>query len=189
MAGINSKQPFGGIPAADYSLKGLAEELGTHQQTIVAIKSGRRALSVDLARKVAVKSGEVPATLYLTSQVAAIKNKVKTKAMTPKGSLVAAEQILRAIKGQFYPHEIDRGSAEFKAAAEQLRQIAIAALDMSEDEDKQMGQAAGSGNDAGVVYAMGDSVAPALKSTRDVYGRRIPEGEPVERDGYGRRVR
>jgi plasmid maintenance system antidote protein VapI len=188
MAGINSKQPFGGIPAADYSVKGLADELGTHQQTIVAIKSGRRALSVDLARKIAVKSGEVPATLYLTSQIAAIKNKVKTKAMTPKGSLVAAEQVMRAIKGQFYRHEIDRSSAEFQKAAEELRAIAVAALDMSEDESEGMGPKAGSPS-AEPVNTTGDSTAVATKS-RDAHGKAMRDtGEKIERDGYGRRVR
>jgi hypothetical protein len=84
---------------------------------------------------------------------------------------------MRAIKGQFRDSEFDRRDAEFVAAAERLRQIAVAALDMA-DKDEYMEP----------TNATGDSVEVALKSTRDAHGRATSEGPAIERDAFGRAV-
>src|SRR5688500_17737451 len=98
MPGIYSSA-FDGIPAADFSLKGLADELGIHREAVVAIKGGRRALSVDIARAVAAKSesGEKPGNIYLRSQVNTIRGKIAAKNMTPAGCLSACKSVMEDV--------------------------------------------------------------------------------------------
>ncbi len=192
MPGINSKnQPFGGIPAAAFkSQTELAEELGTHQPTIAAIKSGAQGMSVDLARRVAAKSGGKAATVYLESQIASLKHKAVTKSITKAGVLGSAQHIMRNITKGFRDDEIDPKDPSFVAAAEQLRKIALAALDLADKEgNKSMGGSPATNPNPNPVHATGVSVAPALKSSRDAHGRVIPEGEKIERDAFGKRIR
>jgi plasmid maintenance system antidote protein VapI len=210
MPGLNSSD-FGRIPGVTTkSQSALAEELGTQKSVVSAIKSGHRALSVDLARSVATKSGEKPANLYLASQLKTLRAKLARKEISPAGVLTNCQHIMSAVKGQFRSNEFDRSDPDFVRAAEELKRIAEVALDFAEDEDKQFGPLAGSGNDQGPTYVTGDSTAAATKAAtkkpardaygrllfdhgdrveRDAYGKAMPEGEDVERDTYGRRVR
>ncbi len=191
MPGINSNDAFGGIPAAAFkSQTDLAEELGTHQETLAAIKSGSRGMSVDLARRVAAKSGGKAATVYLESQIASLKHKAVTKSITPAGVLGSAQHIMRNITKGFRDEEIDAKDPAFREAAENLKKIALAALDLADKEgDKSMSGDAATNPNPEPVYATGDSVAAATKTERDAHGRVIPEGEKVERDVQGRRIR
>ncbi len=167
------------IPQAAYkSQQELAEELGTQQQVIAAIKAKDRGLSPQNARKVAQLSGGKAGNLYLESQVESLKMKAALKRVSPQGTLHSCETIMRAIKGEFRPEELDVKSAEFRKAAEQLKKIASAALDLADNSEN-----------VEPVHATGDSVAPALKSRRDSHGRVIPEGDSIERDAMGRRIR
>ncbi len=103
----------------------------------------------------------------------------------------AAQQVMRNITGKFYDHEMKaaRKDEEFVSAANRLRELLLKALDIVDAGDASMGPAGGSRNSQGPTHVMGDSIAPALKSTRDAQGVRIKDGEPVQRDGYGRRIR
>jgi len=181
MPGINSKGAFGGVPAA--ALKNnrqLAEELGLHRETVVAVKSGRRGLSVDASKLVAAKSGEKPALVYLQSQIASLQARAATKALSPTGTLGGAQVVMKNLTTKFRAEEIDAKDPAFREAAENLKRIALAALDLSDKAgDKSMGPAAGSPN-----------VEPvAVKSSRDAHGRAIPQDEPIERDAHGKRLR
>jgi hypothetical protein len=196
MAGINSYEKKG--KSSDFlrqeafvkkTQQEIAESLGTGKSAIVGMKNHSRGASVQVAKKAAATTGQKPANIFLTSQVAALEKKITTKSIKDENVLGACQSIMRAIKGQFAAKDFDRRDAEFVAAAERLRDIAVAALDMADSQDKSMGPAAGSLNDAGVVHHVGDSVAPALKSTRDAHGKAIPEGETVDRDAYGRRIK
>ncbi len=190
MAGINSGNAFGGIPAASMkSHKELAGELGTHRETITAIKSGGRGMSVDLARRVAAKSGEKAATVYLRSQIASLKVRAATKALSRTGTLGSAQVVMKNLTTKFRDEEIDRSDPQFKKAALELKAIAEAALDLAEAHGESMGGDAATNPNPETVYATGASVAPALKSTRDAQGVRIKDGERVERDAQGRRIR
>lgn len=174
MPGINSKHgAFGGIPGvAMKSRDELADLLGTHPQTISATKSLSRGLSPELAKSVATKSGEKPATLYTVSQIASIKARVKAESMSPSGALSAIRDITSNLRGQFAEKDFDRNSAEFQSALLQIKEVAQSALDL--------------GGNVEPVHATGDSVDAALKSSRDAHGLHLPEGDPIERDGYGR---
>lgn len=169
MPGINSGS-FSGILTMKSS-KEIADDLGTHRQTVEAVTKGERGMSVELARKVAAKSRTSPATEYLTSQVAALRVKTARKSMTPAGVLGSCQHAMRNLSGKFRDEEIDRSDPEFVKAAEALRDIALTALDQT-------------GGDA-----QDDDVEAATKSTRDAHGRKIPEGGKAERDGYGRHVK
>lgn len=172
MPGINSGS-FGGIGTMKSS-KEIADELGTHRQTVEAVTKGERGMSVDLAKKVAAISGTSPAKEYLTSQVAALRVKVAAKSMTPAGVLGSCQHAMRNLSGKFRDEEIDRSDPEFVKAAEALRDIALTALDQTGGDEKD---------------AQDDDVEAATKSTRDAHGRKIPEGGKAERDGYGRHVK
>lgn len=176
MPGINSKYgAFGGIPAVSMkSNNELAAELSIHPQTVSAVKREQRGLSPEIAKSVATKSGEKPATLYAVSQIASIKARIKQDKISPSGALSAIRDITGSLRGKFAEKDIDRNSAEFQSALLQIKEVAQSALDL--------------GGNVEPVHATGDSVAPALKSSRDAHGRKIPEGEPVQRDGYGRRI-
>jgi plasmid maintenance system antidote protein VapI len=177
MSGINSRDAFGGIPAAALkSQQELAGELGTQQQVVSAMKSGQRGVSAEIARRIATKSGEKAGTVYLTSQVASLKHKLATKTISPDGVLNSATQIMRTITKGLRDEELDRRDPAFLAAAEQLKKIAEAALDMSQGEYVEP------------TYATGDSLTPALKS-RDAHGKAVKGAPAIERDGYGKAVR
>ncbi len=158
----------------------IAESLGTKKSSIVAIKNHTRGASVQVAKKAAATTGQKPANIFLTSQVAALEKKITTKAIKDENVLGACQSIMRAIKGQFRSEEFDRRDDEFTASAERLRQIAVAALDMA-DRDA-------ANEYMEPTHGTGDSVEVALKS-RDLHGRAIPEGPAIERDAYGRRVK
>ncbi len=174
MAGINSKHgAFGGIPAVSMkNNKELASLLGTNHQTISATKSLRRGLSPELAKSVATKSGEKPATLYVVSQIASIKSRIKQDKISPSGALSAVRDITVNLRGKFASKDFDRNSPEYQRALLEIKQVAETALDL--------------GGNPEPVNSTGDSVAAALKTERDVHGRHIPEGDPIERDTYGR---
>jgi transcriptional regulator len=158
----------------------IAESLGTKKSQVVAMKNHTRGASVQVAKKAAATTRQKPANIFLTSQVAALEKKITTKAIKDENVLGACQSIMRAIKGQFRDAEFDRRDAEFVAAAERLRDIAIAALEMAPADD-------GNGEP---ITAVGDSTAVATKgSTRDAWGRAIPEGPAIQRDAYGRALR
>jgi hypothetical protein len=193
MAGINSWEKKG--KSSDFlrqeafvkkTQDEIAENLGTGKSAIVGMKNHSRGASVQVAKKAAAATGQKPANIFLTSQVAALEKKITKKQIKDENVLGAAQTIMRAIKGQFRSDEFDRRDEEFIRAAEMLRDIAVAALDMA--EDKSMGPKAGSPNDTGYPKATGDSVAPALKSSRDAHGKAIPEGEKILRDAFGRAI-
>ncbi len=155
----------------------IAESLGTGRSAIVGMKNHTRGASVQVAKKAAGATGQKPASIFLTTQVAALETRISRKQIKDENVLGAAQSIMRAIKGQFRDSEFDRRDAEFVAAAERLRQIAVAALDMA-DKDEYMEP----------TNATGDSVEVALKSTRDAHGRATSEGPAIERDAFGRAV-
>jgi hypothetical protein len=187
MAGLNN-QAFGRIDGvATKNNRELADELGTHAPTISSIKSGERGLSPELARAVATKSGEKAGNVYLESQVARLKQKVALKRTSPAGTLHSCGIIMKSLSGGFRPSEMNRKDPSFRKAAQDLKAIAEAALDLAEPES--MGPKAGSPNDAGVVHHVGESVEPALKSQRDPFGKAIQKGEQIERDAMGRRIK
>lgn len=189
MAGLNN-QAFGRIDGvATKNNRELADELGTHAPTISSIKSGERGLSPELARAVATKSGEKAGNVYLESQVARLKQKVALKRTSPAGTLHSCGIIMKSVSGGFRPSEMNRKDPAFLKAAQELKAIAEAALDIADSQEKSMGPAAGSGNDTGYPKATGDSTAVATKSTRDAHGTAIPEGEKVVRDAHGRRIK
>jgi len=171
----------------------IAESLGTKKSQVVAMKNHTRGASVQVAKKAAATTGQKPANIFLTSQVAALEKKITTKAIKDENVLGACQSILRAIKGQFRSEEFDRRDEEFVAAANLLRDIATAALDMA-DRDETMGGTAAANEYMEPTRGVGDSVASALKtatkgSTRDAWGKAVPDGEKIERDPLGRRVR
>jgi hypothetical protein len=144
------------------------------------MKNHTRGASVQVAKKAAATTGQKPANIFLTTQVAALEKKITMKGIKDENVLGACQSIMRAIKGQFRDSEFDRRDDEFTASAERLRQIAVAALDMAD-------------RDAANEYmeptrGTGASVEVALKG-RDLHGKAIPEGEKIERDAYGRAIR
>jgi hypothetical protein len=171
----------------------IAESLGTKKSAIVAMKSHTRGASVQVAKKAAEATGQKPANIFLTSQVAALEKKITTKAIKDENVLGACQSIMRAIKGQFRSEEFDRRDEEFVAAANLLRDIATAALDMA-DRDATMGGTAAANEYMEPTRGVGDSVEVALKtatkgSTRDAWGKAVEDGPAIERDAYGRAIR
>lgn len=165
----------------------IAESLGTKKSQVVAMKNHTRGASVQVAKKAAATTRQKPANIFLTSQVAALEKKITTKAIKDENVLGVCQSIMRAIKGQFRDSEFNRRDAEFVAAAERLRDIAIAALDMA-DRDATMGGTAAANEYMEPTRGTGDSVATVFKS-RDLYGRAVEEGPAIERDAYGRVVK
>ncbi len=162
----------------DRTQQDIADHLATKQSVVSNLIANKRGFSPEIARKAATMSGgkEKAATLYLTTQVAALKQKLQTGEMKPENALGSAQVIMRTITKGFRSDELDRNSPEFKEAALLLKKIAEAALDLAGDDD------AGSGND----QVAAKSSNPVQ---RDAQGVRIKDGPPVERDAYGRVVR
>ena len=191
--GLNN-EAFGRIDGvATKNNRELADELGTHAPTISAIKSGERGLSPELARAVATKSGEKAGNVYLLSNVARLKQKVALKRTSPAGTLHSCGIIMKSVGGGFRDSEMNRKDPAFLKAAQELKAIAEAALDMADNTDKSMGPKAGSPNDTGYPRSVGDRKAPALKTatkghTRDLHGRAVEEGPALEREPDGRRI-
>jgi transcriptional regulator with XRE-family HTH domain len=167
----------------------IAQHLSVKQGSVSRLKAGERGLSPEIARKIAFKTGENAPTLYLTSQLASMERGAATKSLSPAGWFGSAQHVARNISKKFLPEELKAAKAdpEFIAAATRLRELLLRALDLL-GEPQQMGPVAGSGNDQGPTYRTGDSLAPALKNTRDAQGVRIKDGESIERDAYGRRI-
>jgi uncharacterized membrane protein len=161
----------------------IKEHLADQKTTLSKVKHGERGFSPELARKIAAKTGESAAALYLTSQLASMEKRAATKSMSEAGFMASGQRVITAVTKKFTAREMAeaRKDKEFISAAKRLREMLLKALDLIDAD-------AGSGNDAGVVRATGDSVAPALKS-RDAFGKAIPDtGDKIERDGHGRRV-
>ncbi len=170
----------------------IAEHLATKQSSVSRMKTGERGFSPEVSRKIAAKTGEPVPTIYLKSQLASMEQKAATKSMSEAGFMGSAQHVMRNITKQFRDDEMRaaRKDPEFVSAANRLRELLLRALDLvGAGETQQMGPVAGSGNDAGVVYATGDSTAVATKS-RDAHGKAMRDtGEKIERDPFGRRVR
>lgn len=159
------------------TLQQIGDHLGTSKSALVALKNGTRGTSVPVTKKAAQGTTMKAGNIYLVSQLRALEGKLATKAIAPENTLAAVMPIMKAVKGSFRSDEIER-DAEFVAAAERLREIAEAAL-----------ESFGPGEYSEPVTDLNSGVtAVAAKSTRDMHGRKIPEGQPVERDGYGRRI-
>lgn len=177
------------IPLAAFkSQQAMAEELGMNQPAIAALKSGQRGLSVDAARKVAARSGEKPATVYIESQIASLKHRTTvTKSISGAGILGSCQHVMRNITTKFRDEEIDQRDPAFRAAAENLKKIAVAALEMAGPDD----------GDVETVHTIGDSVEATLKKTLnahdrrvewDAHGRAMPEAQKIEGDAFGRAI-
>jgi plasmid maintenance system antidote protein VapI len=177
MPGLNN-EAFGRIDGvATKSSRSLADELGTHKETITAVKAGRRGMSAELAKSVAMKSGEKAATLFVTSAATALKQKMRAETITLMGVVDAAQMALKAVSTKFTPDQIDRREPEFRQAVLELRTAAHKALELLGDTEYVEN-----------VHATGDSVEVALKS-RDLHGRAVEEGPALERDPLGRRIK
>jgi hypothetical protein len=161
----------------------IKEHLADKKTTLSKVKHGERGFSPELARRIAAKTGENAASLYLTSQLASMEKKAATKSMSPAGFLGSAEWVMRACTQKFTAREMAeaRKDEDFIKAAKKLREMLLKALELIDGD-------AGSGNDQGPVLTTGDPVDAALKS-RDPFGRAVPDtGDPVNRDGHGRRI-
>jgi hypothetical protein len=161
----------------------IREHLAGKETQISQAKHGVRGFSPELARKIAAKTSDNAPTLYLTSQLASMEKKAATKSMSPAGFMGSAEWVMRACTQKFTAREMAeaRKDEDFIKAAKKLREMLLKALELIDGE-------AGSGNDQGKVVTTGDPLDAALKS-RDPFGRAIPDtGDPVERDGHGRRI-
>ncbi len=171
------------VPATAFkNMAEISRETGMHEPAVFAVKSADRGLSADNARKVAEMNGDKRKAcyLYLASQTAALKKRIATKKIEDQGVLRVAGNIMATSTKGFRPDEVNRADPDFRKAAIELKAIAEAALDMSPVEEEP-------------IHATGDSVEVALKtatkgSTRDAWGRAIPEGPAIERDAYGRRT-
>jgi hypothetical protein len=176
MPGIND-EAFGRIDGvATKSHAQLAEDLGTLKTTISSVKAGRRGMSPELAKSVAMKSGEKAATLFITSAATALKQKMKAETIGLNGVVDAAQMALKSVSTKFTPDQIDRREPEFRQAILELRTAAHKALELLGDTEYVL-----------PTHATGDSVEVALKS-RDLQGRAVEEGPAILRDAYGRRV-
>jgi hypothetical protein len=172
------------VPATAFkNMAEIAAETGMHEPAVFAVKSADRGLSADNARRVAEMNGDKRKAgyLYLASQTAALQKRIATKKIEDQGVLRVAGNIMATSTKGFRPDEVNRHDPEFRKVAIELKAIAEAALDMSPVGEEP-------------IHATGDSVAPALKtatkgSTRDLYGRAVPEGPDIERDAYGRVVK
>ena len=169
------------VPAAAFkNMAEISRETGMHEPAVFAVKSADRGLSADNARKVAEMGGDKRKAgyLFLASQVAALKKKIDTKKITEEGVLRSAGSIMATSTKGFRPDEVNRADPDFRKVALELKAIAEVALEMV--------PAGGNGEP---VHATGDSTAVALKSTRDLYGKATREGDRIERDAYGKRIR
>lgn len=170
----------------------IAENLGTGKSAVVAMKNHTRGASVQVAKKAAATTGQKPANIFLTSQVEALEKKISKKQIEDSNVLGTCQSIMRSAKGQFRDNEFDRSDPEFIAAAERLRDIAVAALELT-PADATMGGSAAAREYMEPTHGVGDSVAPALKtatkSQRDPFGKAVVEGEKIERDPQGRRIK
>ncbi len=167
----------------------IKEHLRDKKSAISQVKHAERGFSPELAKRIAAKTGDNAATLYLESQLASMEKKVSTKSMSQAGFMASAQRVLTAVTKKFTAREMAeaRKDKEFISAAKRLREMLLKALDLLEDGDASMGPAAGSGNDQGPLFTTGDPVDAALK--RDAHGKAIPDtGEKIERDGHGRRI-
>lgn len=162
----------------------VAQSLGTGKSAVVSMKNHSRGASVQVAKKAAAVTGQKPANIFLTSQVASLQKRIATKSIKDENVLAACQNVMKSIRGQFRDSEFDRSDPEFIAAAENLKKIAEAALDLSAPAQEP-------------VHATGDSVEAALKAEldahdgkvqRDVHGRAVPQGNRVNRDGHGRAI-
>jgi hypothetical protein len=161
------------------TIKEISDHLGTGESAIVALKSGVRGASVQMAKKAAQGTSLLSGNVYLSSQLRALETKITKKQIEPENILGACLPIMRAMKGSFRSDEISR-DAEFVAAAERLREIAEAAL---ESYGAPEGSEAVTDTNSGVT-------AVAAKSSRDLHGRANRDDEEViERDPFGRAVR
>ncbi len=178
MSGLNSSA-FGRIAgAATKSHQELADELGAGKNAITGVLNGRRGMSVELSKTVAMKSGEKAATLFVTSAATALKKKIEKEQITLNGVVDAAQSSLQAVATKFTPDQRDARDPEFRQAVLELRAAAHKALELLGDTEY-----------VEPTNAAGDSVEVALKGTaRDGWGRAIPEGPAIERDPLGRRV-
>ncbi len=161
------------------TIKEISDHLGTGESAIVALKSGVRGASVQMAKKAAQGSKLKSGNVYLETQLRALETKITKKQIQPENILAACLPIMRAMKGSFRSDEIAR-DPEFVAAAKRLREIAEAALD---------------------TYGVPEGLEPvsdlnsgvrdvAAKSSRDLHGRaNRDDDEVIERDPFGRAVR
>jgi plasmid maintenance system antidote protein VapI len=182
---MSNRQNFWDLMAAKTQQE-IADHLATDRSVVSKIISSKRGFSPEVARKIAAITGDPAPTLYIKSQLASMEHKAATKSMSEAGFMGSAQHVMRNCTKQFRPDEMRaaRKDPEFVSAANRLRELLLKALDLVGPEAE-----AGDGNDQGPVYVTGDSTAVAAsKSTRDGFGRKIPEGEPVQRDGYDRRV-
>jgi hypothetical protein len=183
MSGLNSSA-FGRIDGvATKSHQELADELSAGKNAITAVKSGRRGMSVELSKTVAMKSGEKACTLFATSAATALKKKIEKEQITLMGVVDAAQSCLKAVGEKFTPDQIDRRDPSFRQAILELRAAAHKALQLLGDTEY-----------VEPISAVGDSVEVALKtatkgSTRDPFGRAVEEGPAIERDPLGRRIK
>jgi hypothetical protein len=161
------------------TIKEISDHLGTGSSAIVALKSGVRGASVQMAKKAAQGNSLKSGNVYLVSQLRALENKITKKQIQPENILAACLPIMRALKGSFRSDEIQR-DAEFVAAAQRLREIAEAALDT---------YGAGSEYSEPVTDTNSSVTAVAAKSSRDLHGVNVKDEEVVERDIHGRAVR
>ncbi len=178
MAGINCKHgAFGGIPAVSMkSNNELADLLGTHPQTISATKSLSRGLSPELAKSVATKSGEKPATLYAVSQIASIKARIKSDKVSPSGALSAIRDITSNLRGKFASKDFDRNSPEYQKALMEIKEVAQSALDL--------------GGNVEPVHDVNSGVTAVAAKSRDLHGRaNRDDEEKIERWPDGSRIR
>lgn len=197
MAGINSYEKSG--KSSDFlreqafiakTQQEIAESLSTGKSAVVAMKNHTRGASVQVAKKAAATTGQNSASIFLTSQVAALEKKISTKAIKDENVLGACQSIMRSINGQWASKEIPRRDPEFIAAAERLRDIAVAALDMA-PADEGMGDKAARREWMERTHDANSGVtAVATKGiTRDANGKAIPEGPAIERDAHGRKIK
>ncbi len=182
-----NRQSFWDLMAAR-TQKEIAEHLGVDQGTVSKMKSNGRGMSPEVARRVAAKTGENAPKLYLLSQLASIERAAATKSMSEAGFMGSAQHVMRNCTKQFRPDEMRAAQKdeEFLTAAKRLRELLLKALDLVGPEGTPEAVTA---TDAGVVYHTGDSVAPALKSTRDAHGIAATSSGKVERDLHGRRIK
>jgi hypothetical protein len=160
------------------TIKEISDHLGTGSSAIVALKSGVRGASVQMAKKAAQGTSLKSGNVYLETQLRALENKITKKQIAPENILAACLPIMKSVHGSFRSEEIQR-DAEFVAAAERLREIATAALDTY-----------GSGEYSEPVRDTNSGVtAVAAKSQRDLHGVNVKDAEKIERDVHGRAVR
>jgi hypothetical protein len=150
------------------SRKELAKDLGIDESAVSAAKSATRGIPVHAAKKAGPMTGDKPATLYLTSQVAALKSKVEDGKASPSGILRSVESIVKGL-GEFRDDELDRRDPDFWEAAQKLRIMAEAAMDFAGEKPVEAATKSASVN-------------------RDALGHRVEDPKTVERDAAGRRM-